>query len=153
MKNRELFDKTIAILVRAYQNDTLLHGSCASCAVGNIVASSMNIKVDPDCVFKWITFGPMWQNVFLTANSVSYKYPENYQEIAKYQIDSTGYSWQELAKIESAFESVAIPSDGPFYNSDSHVFEGLMGVVDALMEIHEANEEEVLDAKSMFVKA
>lgn len=55
MKNKELFDKTIGILVNAYLNDTLENANCHACAVGNLVATN--------CGYEMIQSenGCMWQ--------------------------------------------------------------------------------------------
>lgn len=62
---------------------------------------------------------------------------------------STGYSFNELRNIESSFEGHAESSSK---TEDEWIFKGLMSVVDELMHIHEANEEEIKVAKSLFVK-
>lgn len=144
MKNPELFHKTISILVKAYQNETLRHGNCRACAVGNLVKANF-----PYCDMN-TSFG--WPSVFCTDGFGQYKNMNSYKGAAKEQIDSTGYSVKELALIESAFEGVEEPCEANEYNSDQHQFDGLMSVVDALMIIHEANEEEVKEAKRLFVK-
>jgi hypothetical protein len=43
--NTKRFDNAIAALVKGYFEGTLMKGSCFSCAVGNMVASSMNCKI------------------------------------------------------------------------------------------------------------
>lgn len=40
MKRPELYQKTVDILVKAYFDDTLQHGNCYACAVGNIIAGN-----------------------------------------------------------------------------------------------------------------
>ncbi len=50
MKNKSLYDKTVSILVDAYMNDTLQHGNCFACAVGNIVAANCDVKT---FTFSW----------------------------------------------------------------------------------------------------
>ena len=156
MKNPELFHKTISILVKAYQKGTLIHGSCHACAVGNLVAHCTNrevIIVDPDFKEAAWSYGglPRWNSVFMTSSLAGQNIREYYYEgEAKREIDSTGYSLYELAKIEKAFESVEVEIEQE--NSDQHQFDGLMSVVDALMEIHEATKEEAEEAKLLFVK-
>lgn len=144
MKNKELFDRTIGILVKAYQNGTLVNSICG-CAVGNIIASNMGVLVTVNGrLAKWSKWHPEWNTVFSTMiNGKQYINPDNYEGFAKEQIDSTGYIWQDLAKIENSFESARL--------SDDSMFNGLMSVVDTLMLIHEANETEIKQAKELFV--
>ena len=151
MKNKELFNRTVAVLVKAYQNDTLIHGSCCACAVGNLVAASCGIDdiFDDDEWRKKALGGGFWgwAFVFSTFGREQHIYPENYRGPAKFQIDATGYSWQELAKIEHAFET-APKGD----NDDDWMLNGLLAVYDVLCEIHEVDKSEVQDAKLVFVK-
>lgn len=131
MKNQEQFNRTISTCVKAYQNDTLRHWNCAACAVGNLIAASIG------------SFTPMWQYVFISGTFNLNAYTGE----AKRQIDSTGYTVQELAKIEHAFETASFGQ-----STEDWIFNGLMAVVDVLMEIHEASQEEVQEAKLLFSK-
>lgn len=139
MKNKELFDRTIAILVKAYQNDTLRHGSCAACAVGNLIAGNTGINIktyNNDADWETDTYRSSdWYTVLMFGKTPTIDV-EN-------QITSTGYSISDLLRIENAFESVGF--------NDDRMFSGLMSVCDTLMEIHEAGEVEIQEAKSMFV--
>ena len=141
MKNKELFTKTVNILVDAYFKNTLQHGNCAACAVGNIIACNMGIKFRISTVcdgfYTWDGLKVSWNKVFVT--------PFNYEGEAKEQIDSTGYTWQELAKVEFAFETAYVGK-----SEDDYMFNGLMAVVDVLIEIHEGNETEKVTAKELF---
>jgi hypothetical protein len=142
------FNHTINVLVKAYLNDTLQHGDCAACAVGNIVADSSCLKMEKhDGELYWSKGWPTWQVVFSTSFSNQKIRPHNYINDAKAQIDSTGYTWQELARIEFAFESAAVGE-----SDDDYMFNGLMAVVDVLAEIHNINLEEIKEAKALFVK-
>lgn len=131
MKNPALFNKTISILVKAYQNDTLEHGICSACAVGNLCNGS-----------------GAWSHVFYTCTGGQIIKRGNYFGWIKETIDATGYTWQELAKIEYSFETAKKGSTHEEWN-----FNGLMAVCDALMKIHEATPEETESAKLQFVKA
>lgn len=146
------FEKTVGVLVKAYLNDTLVHGNCYACAVGNIVAQSMGYKLEKDIcssvywldkdskeevpypAFAYSDNGKQypngWAAVFCTDGRQT-KDPDNYIGVAKDQIDSTGYTWMELAKIEKAFESA-----DHRYTDENRMFNGLMAVVDVLAEIH-----------------
>ena len=156
MKNKELFNRTIAILVKAYQKGTLIHGDCHACAVGNLVAFNTGREVMCiDSEFGIMAWSdercPYWGDVFTTNFLGQMIYPKNYVGEAKLEIDSTGYSMEDLAIIEKAFESVEIKENSE-ENSDQHQFDGLMAVVDALMIIHECTTEEAEEAKLLFVK-
>lgn len=147
MKNQELFNKTISILVKAYHAGRLQNQNCYACAVGNIIADNCGFEYEKDSEGLWVWVGKrvMWQNAFVTIRGYGQDIDlSNYVGEVKRQLDSTGYKVMELAKIENAFEEGS-DSDGDF------LFNGLMSVVDTLMLIHEANEIEVKQAKQLFV--
>ena len=157
MKNPELFHRTVGILVKAYLNDTLKSANCASCAVGNIVSVSCGYQVARDSKGslgwwanekeEWVD--PRWQKVFMTSAFKVFnirffasqsKKLKKFKKKARKQIESTGYTLDELALIEKTFERRSIRSD----------FRGLMAVVDCLQIIHEATETESQRAKELF---
>ncbi|MDO7847581.1 hypothetical protein Q5H92_14520 [Hymenobacter sp. M29] len=150
---KQSFDNSVAILVKAYLNDTLWKGNCYGCAVGNLVAASCGYslnKVDLD----WGVHAQRWADVFVTTRHQGQELsPERYKGPAKEQIDSTGYTWKELAQVELAFET-AYP--GGYYDKPDHeqgMYQGLMAVVEVLATIHNIPLEQALEAKSLFVKA
>lgn len=131
MKKIELYNKTVGILVDAYMNDTLRHGSCIGCAVGNLICANM-YNGDMNMFDKKLCGddGTIWVDVIdYTREPRIKKYIGN----AKAQIDSTGYSIMELANIELAFES---SNKNKMYD-DAAMFNGLMAVIDVLDIIHE----------------
>jgi hypothetical protein len=147
------FNYTVNVLVQAYLNGTLEHCNCSACAVGNIIADVK--KVEPvlfcnqgDDYTNRFSDGskPLWNYLFCSTvpgkQDVS---PSAYFGEVKSEIDSTGYTWQELAKIEYAFELHRNPSD-----EDTAMFNGLMAVVDVLAEIHEISLEQKEQAKLLF---
>jgi hypothetical protein len=148
MKNKEQFDRTIKILIGAYLNNTLIHRNCHACAVGNMVAANLDIKYDQN--LKWIGRQVAWKEVFVTFRYqiAQVKRPWAYTGEAKVQIDATGYSWQELAKIEYAFERASMGN-----TRDDHIVNGLMAVVDVLCQIHEAEQTTKTATKELFIKA
>jgi hypothetical protein len=104
MKNQELFNRSISILVKAYLDGTLEKGSCCACAVGNLVSGNMGRKFDNEL---WADgFSPLWDSVFMTSAGEQTICPRmlDFPEV-KAQIDATGYPWEDLAKIEYAFET------------------------------------------------
>ena len=151
MKNKELFDRTIGILVNAYLNDTLVYASCRVCAVGNIVAASHGIKIirkgnlidfEPSQQFSdpFKNSGAWGLSVKMSKGKLIKVDPRSELNVSK-----TGYSLAELALVEKAFCEGTQQYDGSN-------FKGLMSVVDTLMEIHEATTEEAEAAKLLFVK-
>ena len=152
MKNQELFDRTISILVKAYFNDTLEYSDCAACAVGNILADCNGTTVVKDEFGsfiwsdndRWIP----WGNVIRVGEGLLYSgYPTHIANKMK----KSGYSLNELTAIEYAFYNGVryVPIETPKQEEN---FIGLMSVLDALMKIHEANETEIQQAKSLFTK-
>lgn len=150
MNRPDLYHKTVDILFDAYFNDTLKHSSCTKCAVGNIVAANMNLSVVDEYYFKgsdhegctqFITksgeiFPPYWQRVFVTRNGRDKVVnPVNLTGKALEQINATGYPWQELARIEYAFETAPRGS-----NAEDYMFNGLVAVLDVLKQLHEIDD-------------
>jgi len=146
MKNPELFHKTIGILVNAYFKGKLAHGDCAACAVGNICANYVPI-LKGKSVSEDDFNNAIWIYAFGTNKGIQHIEPLYYRGNVKKVIDLTGYSLYQLAAIEKAFET----ADKGCYG-DEWMFNGLMSVCDTLMQIHEATNEEIKEAKSLFVK-
>ena len=128
MTNR--FNYAMDRLVRAFFDENLIPQDCRKCAVGNIVRSSM------------------WGHIFSTDGGVQFFYekgvdtPSHVYTRAENLIKSTGYSVEEMARIELAFEK----------NTNYHMlhlrenqitrdefiqdqFNGLCAVVDVLCEL------------------
>ena len=147
MKNKELFERTVSILVKSYQDDTLEYTDCSACAVGNIVAANNGIQLKklPNGEINAIGGkSDLWKYCFQSFGD-GVKGLSSYMPLdGKQQIATTGYSINEIAEIEKSFHT------GYAMNLDN--FEGLMSLIDCLMVIHEANEVEVLQAKSLFIK-
>jgi hypothetical protein len=145
MKNQEKFDDTINILVAAYLNNSLMHRNCHACAVGNMIAAHLNITYDQN--LKWIGRQVAWKEVFVTFryHPTQIKRPWAYTGEAKAQIDATGYSWQELSRLEYAFEKAAKGN-----TQEEHLFNGLMAVVDVLCQIHEVTQTAHTAARHLF---
>lgn len=135
MNRPQLLAKTRQILFDAYYNDTLEHGNCHACAVGNIVAANMGIEVVPGSSLGllWKTDSPEWDMVFMTSRGIQRKTPVEYDsETPRAQIDATGYTWQELAKIEFAFETADHGN-----SEEDYMYNGLVAVLDVLDQIHD----------------
>jgi hypothetical protein len=137
MYTKEQFHETVGILVRAYMNDTLEHAECGACAVGNIIAAK----------------SPELYN----ENPAAWYHPlERERPLAKKQLASTGYAFEDVMKIEKAFETCPIPdrlkNTWGNWKDPEWMFNGLMAVVDVLCEIHGMNETEKQESKALFVK-
>lgn len=145
MKNKELFERTINILVDAYQKDTLIHGNCYACAVGNIVAANNNIKF---ISARWKNKLPSWDNLFTTCDGVQNVFENMLNDLdTMSEIKSTGYDWKDLAKIEFAFETA---KNGD--NEEDNIINGLLAVYDVLCDIHEVNKKEIKKGEFIFIK-
>ena len=152
MKNPELFHRTVGILVKAYLNNTLEHGNCCACAVGNLVAESCGLKIiNRDGKLIW--------NNGLESGEVAWWHGrggKNHTLVGefnadtligqtKHEIESTGYSPKEFFMIEKVFEATS-----PNYEKDESGYLGLMAVVDYLIEIHKGTNKEAEQAKELF---
>lgn len=166
--NRPTFSQTVDVLVKAYLNDTLQHRSCYACAVGNLVANGLQITMTKENL-KWPGFPyptnecglPVGWGAAFSSDESGFSdivkqtidtYVLNVPAV-KNQIKATGYKWQELARIEFAFESVDKRFDADDeIDYDVWMFDGLMAVVDVLADIHGVDLTFKEEAKKLFVK-
>ena len=159
MKNKELYDRSVNILVDAYMNDELVAQDCNACAVGNLVCANMDYRMHKSYLGKliWLDkngniINPLWSKVHTVniGHIIMRTYMvENYIGCAKAQIDSTGYTPEQTSRIEVAFEKGNLIVG----SKDEKMFSGLMSVIDVLDEIHENTDEEVTkETKSKFQK-
>lgn len=130
------FNHTVNVLVKAYINDTLQHGSCSACAVGNIISAN-GYELDRRSLL-YMSWYEELTGVYFLGNPTE----------AEKQISVTGYSRLELAKIEMAFEKQNKEEE-----TEDRMFYGLMRVVDVLAEIHNIDLKQKDEAKALFVKA
>ena len=149
MNRPELYRKTVDILYQAYFNDTLEHGKCVACAVGNIIRVNIGASIS-DTPFDTGKFvgdrqflvdnqlqAPVWALVFMTMcnTRVQDVNPGEFRGLAAQQIAATGYPWQELAKIEYAFETANKGS-----SDEDYMFNGLVSVLEVLKELHKVDD-------------
>jgi len=139
------FDRAIKALVKGYMNDTLETGICTACAVGNIIAKCNEYTIDLEFLSPWKDkegnkIVTMWNSVFITYTDRQRIYEDNYKGEAKEQIDSTGYTWEELAQVEFTFEK-----------AQGDMFTKLMAVVEVLCNIEGFNDEIVKETKELFI--
>ena len=137
--NTERFNRAITKLVKAFFENDLAAADCRKCAVGNMCDGE-----------------GVWSNVFVTGIEGQVINEDQYIGLAKEIIDKTGYSWQELARIEKTFEeNTALSWSDYFWCNKSEIMEdqynGLMAVVDVLCEIEGFDEEVTNETKKLFV--
>lgn len=129
------FKNAIDALVYAFFNDTLGKGHCAACALGNIVAWSHGYKkkhIKDACRIP----GTMYQSDDWT-EAVWHRGQEEDDLLV---IEKTGYSSEELDRVETAFEGATRISVLAYHKySKSEIMEdqykGLMAVCEVLCDI------------------
>lgn len=157
MKRKELYEKTVDILLDAYNKGTLLHFNCYACAVGNIIAANMGKEFVKDNSEEIMDFHKLyWEgyssydNICSRNGSVSpwfahMKHTNESQEGLD-QLLSTGYTIEELTSIENTFEK------NSHYDKGSNTIGGLKAVLILLQEIHEGSDEQTEENNIKFEK-
>jgi len=155
----ERFERAYNALLKAFMNDTLAKGTCVACAVGNIVADAMGGQVmcstfsegtikglDYECNVR----NSWWSDLFVTnifGRQTIYTKKEG-RYVEKYRKDIfklTGYKWDEMAKVEKAFETntkilyVEYPTHTEQQIMEDQ-FNGLMAVMDVLIKLDDVAE-------------
>lgn len=119
----ERVQKAIDIFLDSLNSNTLVNGTCAACAVGNLIAAGCGIKLSrkynfviADNEYFLTPHGAIsftaWNNLFITGekgqvrNHLSDYSLENQLQMQAL-IDTTGFTIDELAEIEYTFETVA----------------------------------------------
>lgn len=144
----ERFKKAYDSLVRAFFEGTLAKGTCVACACGNIIFDAIGDPVTKEDIAiemggfsffrdKGDRAKELWSDKRV-ADLITYTFhvlPEYRDEI-----NEAGYSADEFAKIETAFESNTIwPITKYWKLTEEQVLEdqyrGLCAVVDVLMEL------------------
>ncbi len=123
MERKETFLHAFNALTRAYLNETLTHGSCRRCAVGNIVQQHNSPVHD------WYSLLCMYRGKpqhLLNNSSIC------------------GYEMSEISKIEAAFEKEAW--------GDPDGYKGLLAVLGVLFDIHKVEQQEGEPLRSAFLK-
>lgn len=150
MKNKELFDRTVAVLVQAYRNDVLDYTDTCGCAVGNICAAANGykvIKAESDSLWWQDASGKTtrdrWSDVFCAGMFFRLDKGEGMEQIQK-----TGYTVAELYDIEQAFGKGICGQ----FSHDQKQFNGLLSVYDCLCEIHGVDKNEVTAGEAVFTR-
>lgn len=182
MNRKKLYEKTVNILLDAYNGGKLMHGDCTACAVGNICGNNSRwaylfvttptkqyrekpgfirlqspkgeiIEIKNEELPNYVNSGFSFVFVFFDYVNYCYgvvpaslKYAERKQEGIEL-IESTGYTMDELAKIEFAFEnSIRDSTEGYVHYTDKDPkkgqFIGLTAVLNILAEIHATPEKQ-----------
>lgn len=151
--------KAIDIFLDAINQGTLAKGSCAACAVGNLVANGIGGKIykknndfDLRFYFDCDKENSYWGRLFYTADGRQRFNEESiFYEKAIENIKATDFTLKELMKIEYAFETNTC-IDFNIYNNYSKEeirkdqIKGLEAVVKVMLEFDEQRD----DVKEVF---
>jgi hypothetical protein len=173
MNRVELYKQSIDILYQAYFDGTLKHGDCTACAVGNILKpaaqkidvpnlrwhhlfltvgkmshkedciefSKQQIVPEPGCM---IAYNFLFGHMCVPLSEIDEHGRTAYQE-AKGLVAASGYTEEELAEIEYAFE---IADQGN--SREDWMFNGLVAVLDELKRIHDVSDQDSQEALKPF---
>lgn len=142
----ELYKRTTDILYQSYFDDLLKHGDGCGCAVGNICAGNGVPRLESRYYADNDYYNSAsWMDVFSTINGRQLTWPERFDGYpnVKRVIEATGYDWQQLAKIEFAFEAA---DKGE--TDEDYMFNGLVAVLEVLKEIHQVTDEDLLQSNN-----
>jgi len=162
MTNQKKFEHSVNVLLKAFLNNTLEHGSCHACAIGNLLKTNWWLRFfvtenerninfrqlkhkEGYFIYKSIGNGATNPFMYKPISEASEEVIKQIKE-AKCAIDNSGYSITELQMIEFAFETA---NKGK--SNDDYMFNGLMAVVDVLAEIHQIDLTTVKETKELFV--
>lgn len=170
MNRPELYTHSVDTLYQAYFNDTLEHGNCEACAVGNILKEASKKTGVPN--FRW-------NNLFVTVVETDEDGIVNHRqqvagkgeviashpffgirpiravrkdhvrslENAHKLVAASGYTTEELARIEYAFETAPKGE-----SKEDYMFNGLAAVLGVLKDIHQVEEGVAEEKKASFRK-
>lgn len=143
------FEFAYNALVQAFFNGTLAKGTCTACAVGNMVAAANDfpierIETEDEISFEGDDMIEYWSDLFFTTSigqlRRNHATKDEDVKIALSLIEKTGYSEDELAKIEFAFEThTQIQFDYYHKHSEQEILEdqynGLCAVFEVLCKL------------------
>lgn len=154
MNREKLYYKHIDILSNAYANNLLQHGNSCGCDIGNLIAACNGIELSINDNGR---VGPKY------ADKIDYSLPvlflwyerkiggilsDEEEAIVDKQVSNTGYTWDELMRLEKAFESAI-----NFIDEDKKMWNGLMRVIKEMDIIHENTDTEITTtSKQRFTK-
>jgi hypothetical protein len=138
------FKNAVDALMYAFFNETLAKGTCSACAVGTIVAWGAGEKVGKSLspvYIRDLISNDLWGMAFSTTDGIqSRDYKMEKEWFVKICIKATGYSADELARIEYVFNT---NTEIHYKNYPNHTkqeimedqYNGLCAVMDVLCEI------------------
>ena len=153
MNRAEQFKKTVDILYKAYKDGHLMHMTSCGCAVGNMIFHGLHndnfhYQKNEQPLFPTGTgwFTVLASDSGLNPNVFGFNRLSDYvKQDGMLGINFTGYTAKEIVKIEAAFEGfdpacslMLNRRKSDRSNSDPSGIHGLLDVIDALGEIHEA---------------
>lgn len=151
MKKQEVFERTVDVLVKAYHNGTLEHGHCKSCAVGNLIRATMydnNPQAYNESWFHSVGCSNMsMEDLRLRKVREGTQSSRDYYSLVIKEIESTGYTIEELRMIERVFEDNCTTPEGA---KDKSGLYGLRAVYEELLNIHEVDVQRVATAEEVF---
>lgn len=161
----ERFQKAYDSLVRAFFEGTLAKWTCTACACGNIILDAVGtpltkeqfnddlyrmsidslVDIDKVRIERATTLSEFSNNLWANKRVVSdgdYVALEPY----KHEINAAGYTAEEFARIENAFENNTVIKIGryPQFREESILedqYKGLCAVVDVLLELDDEKED------------
>lgn len=138
MKNKKKLEKDVNTLVGAFLAGKMQNGNVCHCAVGTLLQSELNVETEDQHAFMaWYHKLQFWRsknpdkakrNVPDCSGQLA---PEVDQKAEAFR-NTTGYTWEELNRIEGAFEQ------------KQSLEAGLLDAVAVLSDIHGLSEEEGL---------
>lgn len=161
----ERVQEAIDIFLDAINEGVLAKGSCAMCAVGNLVAHGMGVKLDADAIRKFDYTGDhagycgveAWRALFCTLRN-GHRFPGAHKSHFLYaaamdNVKSTKFNVKELSKIEHAFEAnTKICLDEYSLYSKEEIrtdqINGLKAVIEVMMGFDKCKE----DVREVFTK-
>lgn len=136
---KETYQRSVDILLDAYNKEQLFHGKCSACAVGNLLGTA-----EWSCLFY---YGPTSKE----QRDFSAGIPTDKLKSLQKLFYKKGFTQKELMKIELAFEgSIAKTEQGYYYYADDNIkkgqYIGLCAVLDIMKDmIEEPIQQEQID--------
>ena len=154
----ERVKRAIDIFLDAINNGTLMKGTCAACAVSNLVAHGMGLKLTPSTLFEYDNVSG-WAIAFTTDASGQSIWEENFKMPEVVQcVRATDFTLEELMAIEFAFERAAEISYIEYGNHSpqqvrADQIAGLKAVVEVMLTFDDCKEsvEEVFTQKAELI--
>lgn len=144
--------KNADILFDAVSERKLVSGACNACVVGNFIAANNGYTIIKEGDnYVWYTekedkVYPYWVQTFMTREDGQLFNANNYRNESKEQIDSTGFTLEELMKIENIFErNTKLKLEQYRYHSDEDIRQDQMKGLVAVLNYISTLEDEVND--------